>query len=141
MTDAQLNEYFSVRGLAVQFVYGKADLTGYPALEGIPASVDVTMYPSGTWSKGVMDVINLDAVYDATNLESNIYTASLHGQDSLVAAGVVDVPATDGDEYTHKLDVLYAEVARSRTARSNMISGLSREVRAAQIGLLRGEVV
>jgi hypothetical protein len=33
------------------------------------------MYPSGTWSKGVMDVINLDAVYDATNLESNIYTA------------------------------------------------------------------
>jgi len=33
------------------------------------------MYPAGTWTKGVTDVINLDAVYDSTGLESNMYTA------------------------------------------------------------------
>lgn len=75
VSDAQLNEYFSVRGLSVQFVYGKSDLTSFPTLESVPASVDVAMYPSGTWVKGMADVINLDAVYDATNLESNVYTA------------------------------------------------------------------
>ena len=33
------------------------------------------MYPAGTWVKGSIDVINMDAVYDSTSLEQNIYTA------------------------------------------------------------------
>ena len=33
------------------------------------------MYPAGTWVKGSIDVINVDAVYDSTGLEQNVYTA------------------------------------------------------------------
>lgn len=33
------------------------------------------MYPAGTWVKGSLDVISLDAVYDSPNLEANQYTA------------------------------------------------------------------
>ena len=40
-----------------------------------PANVKVLMYPAGTWVKGSIDVINIDAVYDSTGLEQNIYTA------------------------------------------------------------------
>jgi hypothetical protein len=33
------------------------------------------MYPAGTWVKGSIDVINVDAVYDSTGLLSNTFTA------------------------------------------------------------------
>lgn len=75
VTDAQVNEWFSVRGLAPQFVYDWQPLTSAPGLQTVPASTKVLMYPAGTWVKGMTDVINLDAVYDSTGLESNTYTA------------------------------------------------------------------
>ena len=40
----------------------------------LPTSVEVLMYPAGTWIKGTADVISLDAVYDSVGLESNTYT-------------------------------------------------------------------
>ena len=43
------------------------------------------MYPAGTWVKGTADVINLNAVYDAAELATNIYTALFFEQGILTA--------------------------------------------------------
>jgi hypothetical protein len=75
VTDQQINSYFTVRNLSVQFVYGLDDLSSYPAIEDVPATASVLMYPGGTWVRGSSDVINIDAVYDSTNLKSNLFTA------------------------------------------------------------------
>lgn len=75
VSDAQIDEWFSVRGLAPQYVVGWQDLTSKHALQAIPATAKVLMYPAGSWVKGMTDVINLDAVYDSTGLSTNVYTA------------------------------------------------------------------
>jgi hypothetical protein len=75
VTDAEIMNYFSVRHLSIQFVYNYQNLVSYPNLVDVPQTVRILMYPAGTWTKGVADVINLDAVYDSTQLEQNMYTA------------------------------------------------------------------
>ncbi|MCJ7726482.1 MAG: major capsid protein [Acidimicrobiia bacterium] len=75
VTDAELNAWFAARNLSVQWVYDYQN----PVVEGcevtLPNTVTVLMYPVGTWVKGGLDVISLDAVYDSPNLEANQYTA------------------------------------------------------------------
>lgn len=75
VTDAQISQFFAIRGASVQFVYGLSDLTvatSDPA--AYPATADLLIYPSGTFVKGTLGVINLDAVYDSTGLAENTYT-------------------------------------------------------------------
>lgn len=80
VTDEQINAHFAVRGLAVQFIYNWQGLVGSgvgnagPVID-YPASVEALIYPAGTYLKGTDDVITLDAVYDSTDLASNVYTA------------------------------------------------------------------
>jgi len=77
-SDAAVNKWFSDRNLSVQWVFDFQDPVVDPTndcLITFPASVKVLMYPAGTWVKGSIDVINMDAVYDSTSLEQNIYTA------------------------------------------------------------------
>lgn len=73
--EAYIANWFRDRNLSVQWVFDFQDITVDGCAVDFPASVRVLMYPAGTWVKGTNDVINLDAVYDSTNLAKNIYTA------------------------------------------------------------------
>jgi hypothetical protein len=80
----QIKRWFSIRGARVQFVYDWLDVynttnastVGQTAgVYTLPTTVDVLLYPAGTWVVGVADVIRLDTVYDSTNLALNSYQA------------------------------------------------------------------
>jgi hypothetical protein len=78
VTDADIASYFAARNVSLQFVQSwqalDATATGYPA------TVEVLIYPAGTFVKGVSPVISLDAVYDAASLKQNLYTALFYEQ-------------------------------------------------------------
>jgi hypothetical protein len=75
VTDAEIQGYFAERGLSVQWVYNLYPLEETGGEVCVPATIDVLMYPAGTWVRGETDVIQLDAIYDSTNILSNTYTA------------------------------------------------------------------
>ena len=59
----------------------------------MPATVDILLYPAGTFVKGTADVISLDAVYDSTLLKQNMYTALFVEEGILVANRCMDACA------------------------------------------------
>lgn len=85
VSDAQITEWFSMRGARVQFVYdwqdafAPADVIGgaakapgsATAIAEFPTGVKFLVYPSGTWVRAVNDVITLNAIYDSTKLTTN----------------------------------------------------------------------
>lgn len=83
VTDAQIDAWFTVRGIAVQWVYDWQDTLATGAAMGAaapitawPTSVKFLMYPAGTWVFGTNDVITLDAgIYDTTNININKFNA------------------------------------------------------------------
>jgi hypothetical protein len=79
---------FASRNLQVSFVYDWQD-TPFPAgtapAIAYPATVDALIYPAGTFVKATNDVINLNAVYDAASLASNVFTALFFEQGIAVA--------------------------------------------------------
>jgi len=91
---------FSSRNLQPSFVYDWQDATfpaGTAPAIAYPANVQALICPAGTFIKGTSDVINLNAVYDAASLATNIYTALFFEQGILVAkmcyeAQLVTVP-------------------------------------------------
>lgn len=83
VTDQQIMAHFATRGLRVSFVYDWQELTTTDLL--YPKTFNVLMYPAGTFVKGVADVINLNAVYDAASLAVNTYTAMFFEHAILVA--------------------------------------------------------
>lgn len=85
VTDQQINAEFSARHLNVQFVRDWQMLATPDTLIAYPATYQAVMYPAGTFVKGTTDVINLNAVYDAASLATNIYTALFLEQGVLVA--------------------------------------------------------
>jgi hypothetical protein len=106
VTDEQINAHFAARHLAVSFVYDWQD-TPFPAgtapAIAYPANVQALIYPAGTFIKGTADVINLNAVYDAASLATNVYTALFFEQGILVAktcyeAALVTVPVCNAGE-------------------------------------------
>src|SRR3546814_6343740 len=77
VTNAQINAWFTQRGISAQFVYDWQDI-GTTAASGFlswPNTVDFLLYPAGTWVKGAADVITLDTIYDSVGLGQNNYTA------------------------------------------------------------------
>jgi hypothetical protein len=83
VTDADIAAEFANRHLNVSFVYDWQDLT-LGALH-YPTTFTALVYPAGTFVKGTADVINLNAVYDAASLVTNIYTALFYEQGILIA--------------------------------------------------------
>jgi hypothetical protein len=75
VNDSVIDSYFSARKLRVQWLANLSPLTVTTGALVIPATVDVLMFPAGTWVKATTDVISLDAVYDSTTLLTNEYTA------------------------------------------------------------------
>jgi hypothetical protein len=73
--EAYISQWFSDRNLSVQWVFDFQDPTVDGCAVDFANSVELLMYPAGTWSKGSLDIINLDAVYDSTQLQQNIFTA------------------------------------------------------------------
>lgn len=83
VTDADIQAHFRARNLNVQFVYDWQPLA--EDAEVYPATFNALLYPAGTFVKGVTDVINLSAVYDAASLKVNTYTGLFMEQGLLVA--------------------------------------------------------
>jgi hypothetical protein len=75
VSDAQIESYFSARGLRIQWLANMQPLTVTSGAVVIPPTVDVLMFPAGTWVKATTDVISLDAVYDSATLLNNEFTA------------------------------------------------------------------
>lgn len=116
-SDAAVNKWFSDRHLSVQWVFDFQDPTIDPTndcLVTFPANVKVLMYPAGTWVKGSIDVINVDAVYDSTSLEQNIYTALF------IEEGILAV-----QRCTHTCAVEIPVCASGRTAAADLIACLA----------------
>jgi hypothetical protein len=81
--EAALNAYWSVRNVNVSYVYDWQPID--PDVEVYPTTYQGLIYPAGTFVKGVSDVINLSAVYDAASLAGNMYTGLFMEQGLLVA--------------------------------------------------------
>lgn len=94
VSDADLNAHFAARNLAVQWVYDWQDLplvddagtVGVDEATTYPATFNALVYPSGTYVKGVSDVVNISAVYDAASLAENTYTGMFMEQGLLVVS-------------------------------------------------------
>jgi hypothetical protein len=78
VTDAQINSQLSARNLALQFEGSwQSRETGQPGhLDTLvwPSTVDVLLYPAGTWFRAMSNVIELGAMYPRELLQVNRYT-------------------------------------------------------------------
>lgn len=81
VTDAMIVDWMTERGAVPRFVYDWQDsyngtgLGGSTPASAYPSTVRFAAYPAGTWVKAVADVVDLDTIYDSTNLQANAYTA------------------------------------------------------------------
>lgn len=87
VTNAQINAWFTQRGVSAQFVYDWQDIatTAASGFTAWPTEVDFLLYPAGTWVKGAADVITLDTIYDSVGLGQNNYTALFTEEGYLMA--------------------------------------------------------
>lgn len=91
ISDAQIDGWFTSRGIAPQFVYDWQPLTGTAAaMQAWPTTVQFLLYVAGTWVVGASDVITLDTIYDSTLLGNNNYTALFTEEGYLVAKRGID---------------------------------------------------
>lgn len=86
LADAEISAAFSVRGADVQWVYDWQDAFNPGALAAVvqagnvtpplafPSTLQFLVFLPGTWVLGRLDVIRLDTVYDAANLQQNLVT-------------------------------------------------------------------
>lgn len=94
-SDADVTAIFAAAGASVQFVYDWEPLPD--AATAWPDTIPTLIYPAGAFVKGTNDVINLNAVYDAASLATNVYTGLFFEEGILVIpmchTGVaVDIP-------------------------------------------------
>ena len=93
VTDAELNSFFSARGLSVQYVYDFQDFNagaagtagGTATWVGFPTVLNAVLYPAGAFVRLTADVIDLDAIYDSVNIKNNNYTAAFFEEGVAVA--------------------------------------------------------
>lgn len=92
VTDAMLDSFFTNRGIRVQWLYNyqPLDVTAGVATD-YPETLEMIMYPAGTFVMLTDDVIRLDAVYDSTGLSTNTYTA-LFAEEGVALANVCHDP-------------------------------------------------
>lgn len=84
LSDAQIMQWFALRGARAQFVYDWQDAfadsvtASSPGsatpIGSLPTTLDFIVYPAGTWVRAVSDVITLNSVYDSTLLATNQVT-------------------------------------------------------------------
>lgn len=78
VTDAQVTSWLTTRNIALQFVGDwQTRGTGQPGninTVTYPATVDILLYPAGTWFRSLSNVIELGAMYPKEQLQINRYT-------------------------------------------------------------------
>jgi hypothetical protein len=78
VTDAAINGWLSARNIALQFVGDwqtrSAGLPGNLATLKWPTTVDVVLYPAGTWFRSMSNVIELGVMYPKEQLQVNRFT-------------------------------------------------------------------
>lgn len=74
VTDAQIISWLSARNINLQWIYDWQSLGATGA--DFPASVQVALYPAGTFVVGTADIISISAVYDSVGLKVNEYLAT-----------------------------------------------------------------
>ncbi|WP_353107826.1 major capsid protein [Gordonia sp. (in: high G+C Gram-positive bacteria)] len=93
VTDAQIDGYFTARGVKVSWVYDWQDAfttnpaTGFGGATPVteyPETANVLVYAAGTFVRGRGEVVNLDTVYDSTNIKKNDYLAMFAEEKLLV---------------------------------------------------------
>lgn len=87
VTDQQLDAHFATRGVRMQYVYDWVgqDMTGNELT--LPSSLEFALYPAGTFVQGGDNIIQLDAIYDSTNIATNSYTV-LFAEESILVANM-----------------------------------------------------
>lgn len=86
VSDAQIADWFAIRGIAPQFVYNWQDPSGAAgSYTAFPANLTFLLYAAGTWVKGASDIITLDTIYDSVKLGVNDFTALFTEEGYLVA--------------------------------------------------------
>lgn len=85
VSNAQIAQHFADRGVAIQWILNYQEIGTPLTSVAFPSTVEVMMYPAGTFVKGTADVINLDTVYDSTGLAVNTYTAAFAEDGVLIA--------------------------------------------------------
>ena len=78
VSDAQINSWLSARNIALQFVGDwqtrDTDLPGDLDTVVWPDTVDIVLYPAGTWFRSMSNVIELGVMYPKEQLQVNRYT-------------------------------------------------------------------
>jgi hypothetical protein len=78
VTDAQIDAWFSARGIRFQFVADwqtrEAGMPGNLATLAWPGSVSVLLYPAGTWFRSLSNVIEFGVQYPRELLQLNRYS-------------------------------------------------------------------
>ena len=87
VTDADINRYFGVRNLAVQWVYDYQNfVTGNTGTwTSFPDTLEAMIYPAGAFVRLGLPVIDLDTVYDHELLTTNTYTAAFFEEGFAIA--------------------------------------------------------
>ncbi|QPO17096.1 major capsid hexamer protein [Gordonia phage Lilbeanie] len=94
VTNEQINAWFAARGARVQWVYDWQDALVTANGVGVgsnvignayPTSVKALVYAEGTFVRGRGEVINLEAVYDSTNIKVNDFLRLFMEEQLLVA--------------------------------------------------------
>lgn len=87
VTNQQIDAWFAVRGISLQYVYDyqMLDTTSTGAWTAFPAAVEIMLFPAGAYVRLTNDVINLNAVYDHDLLTQNTYTAAFFEEGMAVA--------------------------------------------------------
>lgn len=86
VTDAQIDAYFSALKIKVQWItaWQNIAIDASGIAKQYPQTVEILLYPAGTYVRGVAPVITLDTIYDSTNLKKNDYVELFVEQGTLV---------------------------------------------------------
>lgn len=74
LSNERINAWLRERGIMAQFVYNWQDLAS--PVSAWPDSIQILMYPAGTWVKATSGVIDLGVVHDSTLMAQNNYSAA-----------------------------------------------------------------
>ena len=92
VTQADVERWFSARGIAVQWVYDWQNFTAAnttpaagAAWTSLPDTLEFVMYPAGSFVKLATNVISLDTIYDSVNTSTNTFTAAFFEEGIAVA--------------------------------------------------------
>lgn len=87
VTDAQIQSFLSVRGIAAQWVYDYQpfNATNSSTWTSWPDDLEIMLYPAGAFVKLTTQVIDLDTIYDSVGLGTNVYTAAFFEEGLAVA--------------------------------------------------------